>query len=206
MLNIFARASVSRALRPLGAGLARTGVSPDAVTLAGTVGAVGAAVALLARGEMLLGTLVITVFVLFDLLDGAIARARGTTSRFGAVLDSTCDRIADAAVFGALAWWYAGAGQSRPLLLAALLCLALGAVTSYIKARAEGAGMTCNVGIAERAERLIVILAGTGLDGLGVPYVLAGALWLLVAATAITVVQRMVEVRRQAALLDSAAR
>ncbi len=206
MLNIFARASVSRALRPLGAGLARTGVSPDAVTLAGTVGAVGAAVALLARGEMLLGTLVITVFVLFDLLDGAIARARGTTSRFGAVLDSTCDRIADAAVFGALAWWYAGAGQSRSLLLAALLCLALGAVTSYIKARAEGAGMTCNVGIAERAERLIVILAGTGLDGLGVPYVLAGALWLLVAATAITVVQRMVEVRRQAALLDSAAR
>jgi len=203
MLNIFARASVSKALQPLGERLARSGLSPDAVTVAGTVGVVAGAVALLAQGQFFAGTLVITVFVLFDLVDGALARARGTGSPFGAVLDSTCDRVADAAIFGALAWWYAGAGQSRSLLLAALLCLGLGAVTSYIKARAEGAGLRCDVGIAERAERLIVILVGTGLAGLGVPYVLAAALWLLVAATAITVVQRLVEVRRQAALLGT---
>lgn len=203
MLNIFARASVGKALQPLGERLARSGLSPDAVTVAGTVGVVAGAVALLAHGQFFAGTLVITVFVLFDLVDGALARARGTASRFGAVLDSTCDRVADAAIFGALAWWYAGAGQSRPLLLAALLCLALGAVTSYIKARAEGAGLRCDVGIAERAERLIAILVGTGLAGLGVPYVLAAALWLLVAATAITVVQRLVEVRRQASLLGT---
>lgn len=206
MLNFFARASVSRALQPFAARLARAGLRPDVVTVVGTVGAVAAAVTLLARGELFVGAAVITVFVLFDLIDGALARARGTSSPFGAVLDSTCDRIADAAIFGALVWWFSGTGDSRPLMLAALLCLALGAVTSYIKARAEGAGMTCNVGIAERSERLIVVLVGTGLSGLGVPYILAGALWLLVAATAVTVVQRMVEVRRQAALLDRAAR
>ena len=204
MLNIFARASVAKALQPLGERLARAGVSADAVTLLGTVGAVAAAVVFLGRGQFFVGTLVITVFVLFDLVDGALARARGRSSPFGAVLDSTCDRIADAAIFGALAWWYAGPGDSRALLLAALLCLALGALTSYVKARAEGAGLRCDVGIAERAERLIIILLGTGLAGIGVPLVLPAALWLLVAATSITVVQRVVEVRRQAALVTAA--
>lgn len=206
MLNIFARASVSKALQPLGERLARSSLSPDVVTVVGTVGVVVAAVALLGRGVFFPGTMAITFFVLFDLVDGALARARGTASRFGAVLDSTCDRVADAAIFGSLAWWYAGAGASRALLLAALLGLTLGAVTSYIKARAEGAGLTCNVGIAERAERLIVILVGTGLAGLGLPYVLAVALWLLVAATTVTVVQRLAEVRRQAAAFDPPSR
>ncbi|MGI8528472.1 MAG: phosphatidylinositol phosphate synthase [Geodermatophilaceae bacterium] len=203
MLNIFARASVAKALQPLGERLARAGVSADAVTLLGTVGAVAAAVVFLGRGQFFVGTLVITVFVLFDLVDGALARARGRSSPFGAVLDSTCDRIADAAIFGALAWWYAGPGDSQPLFLAALLCLALGALTSYIKARAEGAGLRCDVGVAERAERLIVVLVGTGLQGLGVQFALAAALWLLLAATAVTVVQRLVEVRRQAALVTA---
>lgn len=200
MLNIFARASVAKALKPLGERLARSGVNPNVVTVTGTVGALAAAVVFFGRGQFVIGTIVITVFVLFDLVDGALARARGRASAFGAVLDSTCDRIADAAIFGSLAWWYAGPGDSQPLLLAALLCLALSALTSYIKARSEGAGLRCDVGIAERAERLIVVLVGTGLSGLGVPYVLAGALWLLVAATAVTVVQRILEVRRQAAL------
>ncbi|MGI8694921.1 MAG: phosphatidylinositol phosphate synthase [Geodermatophilaceae bacterium] len=201
MLNIFARASVAKALQPLGERLARAGVSPNAVTVAGTVGAVAAAVAFFGRGQFFLGTVVITIFVLFDLVDGALARARGTSSPFGAVLDSTCDRIADAAIFGALAWWFAGTGDSPALLLAALLCLALSSLTSYVKARAEGAGLRCDVGIAERAERLIIVLVGTGLDGLGVPFVLAAALWLLVAASAVTVIQRVLEVRRQAALV-----
>lgn len=201
MLNIFARASVAKALQPLGERLARAGVSPNAVTVAGTVGAMAAAVAFFGRGQFFLGTVVITIFVLFDLVDGALARARGTSSPFGAVLDSTCDRIADAAIFGALAWWFAGTGDSPALLLAALLCLALSSLTSYVKARAEGAGLRCDVGIAERAERLIIVLVGTGLDGLGVPFVLAAALWLLVAASAVTVIQRVLEVRRQAALV-----
>ncbi len=199
MLNIFARATVAKALRPLGARLARSGVSPNVVTIVGTAGAVAGGLSLLATGRLFLGSAVITVFVLLDLVDGALARARGITSPFGAVLDSSCDRLADAAVFGGLAWWFAGGGDSRALLLAALLCLVLGSVTSYIKARAEGAGLRCDVGIAERSERLIIVLVGTGLSGLGVPYIHAIALWLLVGLTAVTVVQRTVEVRRQAA-------
>ena len=136
---------------------------------------------------------------MFDMVDGAVARAGGRGSRFGAVLDSSCDRVADAAVFGALAWWFARHDQPA-LLLACLLCLVLGSLTSYIKARAEGAGFSCNVGIAERSERLIVVLVGTGLSdfpGLHVPYVQAIALWLLVAASAITVGQRIATVWQQ---------
>ncbi len=196
MLNIHARTAVSRALVPLGASLARAGVTPDLITVVGTVGAVAAAVGLLGTGWFLTGTFVITFFVLLDIVDGAVARAGGGGSTFGAVLDSSCDRIADAAIFGALAWYY-GLRDQRWMLLAALLCLVLGALTSYIRARAEAAGLTATVGIAERAERLIVVLVGTGLTGIGVPYVLAIALWLLVAASAITVGQRFATVWRQ---------
>ncbi len=198
MLNVLARARVSRVIDPVGARLARAGLSADAVTVIGTTGAVAAAVAFFPRGLFFPGAQFVTFFVLFDLLDGAVARARGTASRWGAFLDSTLDRVADAAVFGALIWWFAGAGDSRPLLLAALLCLVLGTLTSYVKARAEGLGMTCNVGFAERSERLIIVLLGTGLDGFGLPYVLAAALWLLVAASLVTVGQRLFEVHRQA--------
>lgn len=202
MLNVLARARISTFVDPLGARLARTGISPDVVTLIGTTGAVAGAVVFFPQGWFLAGTLVIWFFVMFDMLDGAVARARGTASRWGAFLDSTLDRVADAAVFGALVWWFAGVGGdehsgSAGLLIASLLCLVLGTLTSYIKARAEGLGMTCNVGLAERSERLIIVLVGTGLEGLGVPYALAIALWLLVAASAITVVQRLIEVRRQ---------
>ena len=114
-------------------------------------------------GWWFVGSLVIWAFVMFDMVDGAVARNGGSVSAFGGVLDSTCDRIADAAIFGALAWYFARHDQ-RWLLLAALLCLVLGSLTSYIRARAEAAGMTATVGIAERAERLIVALVGTGLN------------------------------------------
>jgi CDP-diacylglycerol--glycerol-3-phosphate 3-phosphatidyltransferase len=199
VLNIHARAAVSRALVPLGSGLARAGVSPDAITVVGTVGAVAASVGLLANGYWFSGTLVITFFVLLDIVDGAVARARGAGSTFGAVLDSSSDRIADAAIFGSVAWYYALHGQ-RWMLLAGLLCLVLGSLTSYVRARAEAAGLTATVGVAERAERLIIVLVGTGLTGfpgLHVPYVLAIALWLLVAASTITVAQRIATVREQ---------
>ncbi len=188
MLNVFARASVARALAPMGSRLARAGVTPDLITIVGTVGAVGAA-----------GTMIIWFFVMLDLLDGAVARARGSASPFGAVLDSTADRIADAAVFGSLLWWFTGPGHSRPLALACLLCLIFGALVSYVKARAEGLAMTCDVGLVERAERLIVALVGTGLDGLGVPYIQAIALWGLVVLSAVTVGQRLIVVHRQSA-------
>jgi CDP-diacylglycerol--glycerol-3-phosphate 3-phosphatidyltransferase len=117
------------------------------------------------------------------------------------VLDSSCDRVADAAVFGAIAWYYAR-HPGRWTLLAALLCLVLGALTSYIRARAEAADLTATVGVAERAERLIIVLVGTGLHGLGVPYTVPIALWLLVAASTITVGQRLATVYQQSRELD----
>lgn len=201
MLNLL-RAPIGKAIAPLGRSLARTGITPDMITVTGTVGASAAALICYPRGSFFVGTLLIWAFVMFDMVDGAVARAGGMTSRFGAVLDSSCDRIADAAVFGGLAWWFAR--HERPqLFAAALLCLVLGSLTSYVKARAEGAGFTCNVGIAERSERLIIVLVGTGLTGwpFRVPYVQAFALWLLVAASTVTVGQRFATVWHQSRAL-----
>jgi len=199
VLNIHLRATVSRGLQPLGRRLADAGITPNAITVVGTVGAVAAAVVCFPRGWFFAGTLLIWAFVMLDIVDGAVARAGGKGSPFGGVLDSTCDRVADAAVFGAVGWYYAMHGQ-RWMLLAALLCLVLGSLTSYIRSRAEAAGMNATVGIAERAERLIIVLVGTGLTGLPgyhVPYVLAIALWGLVGASTITVCQRLATVWQQ---------
>jgi CDP-diacylglycerol--glycerol-3-phosphate 3-phosphatidyltransferase len=195
------RPVVGRIADPLVNRLLAWGVTPDAVTATGTVGVVAAALAFFPRGEFLVGTLVISVFVLTDTIDGALARKRGVTSSFGAWLDSTCDRVADGAIFGALVLWYAGKGDDDVLLAVTLFVLVCSQVVSYEKARAEGLGMTCNVGIAERPERLILVLAAAGVVGLGVPEgLLAGALWVLAVLSAVTVVQRLLEVRRQAGL------
>jgi CDP-diacylglycerol--glycerol-3-phosphate 3-phosphatidyltransferase len=197
VLNLL-RAPIAKAIAPLGRSLAKAGVTPDMVTIAGTVGATASALIFFTQGRFFSGTLLVWAFVMFDMVDGAVARSGGLTSRFGAVLDSSCDRIADAAVFGSLAWWFARHDQPH-LLAASLLCLVLGSLTSYIRARAEGMGMTANVGIAERTERLIIVLVGTGLTcwPFRVPYVQAFALWLLVAASTITVGQRLASVWRQ---------
>ena len=198
MLNIFARASVSRVTDPIGAALVRLGLTPNGMTLIGTAGAVGFALWLFPTGHLLAGTFVVWGFVMLDLLDGAMARAQGGGTKFGGVLDSTCDRIADGVLMAAIAW-YAFQVAHRPALGgAALVCLVLGQVISYIKARAEAAGLSANVGLVERAERLIIALVGTGLQGLGVPYAVDVALWLLVAGSVITVVQRLVAVHQSA--------
>jgi CDP-diacylglycerol--glycerol-3-phosphate 3-phosphatidyltransferase len=174
------------------------GVTPDALTVVGTIGVAGGALGFYPRGHFLAGTLVITAFVFSDLLDGAVARVRGSSGQWGAFLDSTMDRIGDGAIFGALALWYAGDGHSVTYCAVALYDLLAGVVTSYAKARAESLGLTCNVGIAERSERLIAILVLTGFAGiLDVPELIQGALWGLAVVTTITVIQRMVEVRRQ---------
>lgn len=203
MLNIHARGLAAKGLDPLGGRLARAGVTPNSITILGTVGVLVGSLVFFTQGWWFTGTMVIWAFVMLDMLDGAVARAGGTSSPFGGVLDSSCDRIADAAVFGSLAWYFARHDQ-RWLLLAALLCLVLGSLTSYIRARAEGAGLTATVGIAERAERLIIVLVGTGLSGehLRVPYVQAAALWLLVAASAVTVGQRFATVYQQSQALQ----
>ncbi|RAY17201.1 CDP-alcohol phosphatidyltransferase family protein [Actinomadura craniellae] len=200
MLNQL-RPVLGRVLTPIGQAVARTGVTPNVITVVGTVGVVVGALGLYPRGQLFWGTMFITAFVLFDMLDGAVARVTGKISRWGAFLDSTMDRVADAAIFSGLALWLVGerAGTQTGLAALALYCLVCGAVVSYAKARAEGLGFVCDVGIAERAERVLVVLVVAGLDGLGVPYVLAAGLWLLAAASTVTVAQRFAVVYRQSA-------
>ncbi|HEY7717912.1 MAG TPA: CDP-alcohol phosphatidyltransferase family protein [Pedococcus sp.] len=198
MLNRYARAFMTTVLTPVAKFLLRLGVSPDVVTLVGTLGVCVGALAFYPRHEFFWGTVVITAFVFSDTLDGTMARLSGRSGSWGAFLDSTLDRIGDAAIFGGLVLWYAGQGNSLMAGLA-LACLILGLVVSYARARAEGLGMTANVGIAERAERLVAVLLATGLVGLGVPEVLLTVvLALLAVASLITVAQRMLTVRRQA--------
>ncbi|GAA4183726.1 CDP-alcohol phosphatidyltransferase family protein [Streptosporangium oxazolinicum] len=191
------RPAVTRLLTPLGRALTRRGIGPNAVTAAGTLGTVAAALFFYPRGQLFIGTVVITFFVLADLLDGVMARMTGPGSTWGAFLDSTLDRVGDAGIFSGLVFWFVVSGQ-RVLAGVALFCLVAGAVVSYVKARAEALGMTCDVGLAERPERLVVGLVSVGLGGLGVPYILAAGLWLLAVASAVTVGQRLLHVHRQA--------
>ena len=198
MLGINARPKVAKVLAPVVTRLARSGVTPDMVTLTGTLGSIAAAVFGIGTGHLFWGAVAVTLFVLLDMLDGALARARGGGSLFGAVLDSTGDRASDAAIFASLAWWFSGRGDDRLLVLLALICLVLGVLTSYVKARAEGVGLSADVGIVERTERLILVLTGTGLTGLGVPYAVHVAMWALLAGSAVTVGQRFLAVHRAA--------
>ncbi|MFD0884501.1 phosphatidylinositol phosphate synthase [Streptosporangium algeriense] len=191
------RPAVTRILTPLGRALARRGISPNMVTAIGTLGTVAAALFFYPRGQLFPGSVVITIFVLADLLDGVMARMTGPGSLWGAFLDSTLDRVGDAGIFSGLVIWLMLDGQ-RALAMVALFCLVAGAVVSYVKARAEGLGMTCDVGLVERPERLVVGLVAAGIGGLGVPYVLAGGLWLLAVGSAVTVLQRLLHVYRQA--------
>ena len=192
------RAPINRALGPVVRAIASTGVKPDVITTIGTIGVAGGALGFYTRGVFFLGTVVITAFVFSDLLDGMIARYQDASSTWGAFLDSSLDRVGDGAIFGSLVIWYAGRGHSVLLAGVALFVLVMGSVTSYIKARAQSLGLSCDVGFAERAERLIIVLVAAGLYGLGVPYLLPAALWFLAGATFVTVIQRLVEVHRQA--------
>ncbi|MBE2997429.1 CDP-alcohol phosphatidyltransferase family protein [Nocardiopsis sp. HNM0947] len=186
---------VSRVTAPLGRSLARIGLTPNIVTLIGATGVIASALYFYPRGHLYAGSVVITVFALFDMLDGAVARAKDTASEFGAFLDSSLDRVADAAIFAGLMWWFIAEGDDPVLAGLTLFCMISGFMVSYVKARAEGLGVNCDVGVAERTERLVVILVAAGLGGLGVPYVLAGGLWLLAGMSLLTILQRLVETR-----------
>ncbi|MEY9850157.1 phosphatidylinositol phosphate synthase [Streptacidiphilus sp. MAP5-3] len=211
MLNKYARAFFTRVFTPLAAFLLRKGVSPDAVTLVGTAGVVAGALVFYPRGSFFWGTVVITLFVFSDLVDGNMARQAGRSGPWGAFLDSTLDRVADSAIFGGIAMWYAGKGDNLLLCAVTLFCLASGQVVSYAKARAESLGLPCNVnGVAERAERLVVTLVAAGLAGLhafgvpGIQWLLPIALWAVAAGSLVTVFQRVLTVRREAAELAAA--
>src|SRR5215470_10481371 len=197
MLNAL-RPALTRVLTPVADALARTPVTPNAITITGTAGVVAGALWLFPTGHLFAGTMVCTAFVLADMLDGALARVKGTSGAWGAFLDSTLDRIGDAAVFAGLAIWLVRTGQGG-LAAVALFCLVIGGLVSYAKARAEGLGLRCDVGVVERSERLLIALVPAGLAGLGVPYVLAIGLWALAVLSVVTFGQRVDAVRRGAA-------
>jgi CDP-diacylglycerol---glycerol-3-phosphate 3-phosphatidyltransferase len=199
MLNKYARGFFAGIFSPVARLLLRLKVSPDAVTIVGTLGVVIGALVFYPLGQLFWGTVFITCFVFSDIIDGLMARQLGRGGRWGAFLDSTLDRLADGSVFIGIVIWFFTGGGNPAVAVAALACLLLGLLVSYAKARAEGLGMTADTGIAERSERLVTVLVATGLTGLGLPEaVLLAVLVLLAIASLVTVVQRVLMVRRQA--------
>jgi len=198
MLERF-RAFFTKVFSPVARLFLRLGISPDTVTVVGTLGVCAGALIFFPRGELLVGVLVITAFVFSDLVDGHMARLSGSSSRWGAFLDSTLDRFGDAAIFGGLAMYYVGPGDSDPLAALTLYCLVMGSVTSYARARAEALGMEARGGIAERSDRLVSILVMTGLSAIfDLPVLIPITLAALALASTVTVIQRILTVRNQA--------
>lgn len=199
MLMHRCRGVATTVLTPVATVLLRLGVRPDTVTVVGAVGVVAGALLLFPRGELWWGSVVVGVFALGDALDGLMARLSGTASPWGGFLDSTLDRVADAVVLVGLAVWFLGAGD-RPLDgYLALGCLVAGSVVSYTRARAGALGWDVGGGLAERADRLVWVLLTAGLTGLFLPaWVLTAVLALVLAASGVTVAQRMTAARSQA--------
>jgi CDP-diacylglycerol---glycerol-3-phosphate 3-phosphatidyltransferase len=188
MLN-FLRPFFARLFSPLIQALARTPVTPNMITVAGAIGVSVPCLVMFPIGWLFPGAATATVFTFMDMLDGQLARIKGDSGRFGAFLDSTTDRFADACVFGAITIWFIKVDHL--LAIVSMFCLACGLCVSYVKARAEGLGLNANVGLVERPERLTIGLTAIGLSGLGIPYVLPVGMWGLAAGTAITLCQRM---------------
>jgi CDP-diacylglycerol--glycerol-3-phosphate 3-phosphatidyltransferase len=195
IFNRSARALFSYVIIPTARFLLRLGVTPNAVTIAGTVGVlIGSYLG--AFGHLFWGTWVVTASALTDALDGTMARMRGGSGRFGALLDSSMDRIADAAVFGAVTFYLANRGNPYGGMVAALICLAAGQVVSYVKARAQSLNLDADVGIAERLERLIIVGIGGLLGSAGLDWGLPAALWFLAVLSVVTVFQRLIHASR----------
>jgi phosphatidylinositol phosphate synthase len=188
MLN-FLRPFFARLFSPLIQALARTPVTPNMITVIGTLGVAAAALAMFPIGWLFPGAATATVFIFTDMLDGQLARIKGSSGKYGAFLDSSMDRFGDAAIFGGITIWFMR--SDHLLAVVSLFCLAGGMSVSYVKARAEGLGLNADVGIIERPERVLIGLTSIGLSGLGIPYVLPIGMWALAAGTAVTLGQRM---------------
>jgi CDP-diacylglycerol--glycerol-3-phosphate 3-phosphatidyltransferase len=194
--NPGARRAVAGIVDPPAKLLLKLGVTPDMVTVVGALGSSVTALILVPQGEFLWALGIMVLFTVSDLLDGTMARMRGTAGPWGNFLDSTLDRVTDVAVFASVLWW-AVAQDEVVASWAATICLIGAVAISYSKARAESVGATANVGIAERAERLIVVGLAALLQGLGVAWAMPVLLSGLAVLVVITVVQRFVEVHRQ---------
>lgn len=188
--NDKARTVVGRAINPIAGLLVKLGVSPNFITVFGAVGISGSAILFFPNGNFFVGTLLILVFIFSDLLDGTVARISGKPNPIGAFLDSTMDRVADAALFGSLVIYYAN--QDSNLLVPAIVTAFAAQLISYIRAKAESQGISMKVGIAERPERIIILLVGTGFTGLGLSFAIDLAIILLTVLTIITVLQRLI--------------
>lgn len=182
------RGPIDRIALPVGGILGRIGISPNVITVFGTV-IIATGCLLIIQGERVIGSLVLIGGSLFDLIDGAIAKASKVQTKMGAFLDSTTDRLSDGLLFAAIVWIQV---DSRLGLALALAAMVLGFMVSYIRARAESLGFTCEVGIAERAERVTLIVVGLIFN------ILIPMLVLLVALLVVTVIQRFVHVYLQA--------
>lgn len=196
--NQSARRAVAGVVEPVARRLLAVGLTPDAITYLGAAGTSIAALWFFPRGQFVAGVLVILLFVFSDLLDGTMARLSGKAGPWGNYLDSTLDRVADGAVFGGVLIYFALNGEDLATA-AAWVCLVGGFTVSYAKARAESVGADADVGIAERAERLIVVLVAAFVQGLGVSWILEAAVIVLGILTLVTVAQRFAHVRRQLA-------
>lgn len=195
MVSSAFKPAVNRFIEPIARLAIRAGITPNAVTVGGTVGTAVAAIYFYPQGELFVGTLVIIFFALSDLFDGAIARlSKSGASAWGGFLDSTCDRLTDSVILGSLAIYCILENLAiYPVIIATIV---FGFLVPYIRAKAEAFGISCTVGIAERTERLIIALTAIGFHGLGIPYVLAILMWLLLALSAVTALQRVIVVYR----------
>ena len=192
MLSEYGRSGVTRVAHPFASFLVRIGVTANGITLTGLLLTCAAAVVLFGNGHLVAGAIVIALCTLLDLVDGAVARAGDGGSPYGALVDAVSDRVADGVILASLVWWLV---HTRPgdayLLVVLLACLVLSQVVSYSKARADAGGLRTPGGLMERADRLVLILLGAGLDGLGVPWALEVGLTAVAVGSLITVVQRV---------------
>ena len=189
-------------LSPIARVLVRAGVSPDLVTVLGTAGVVITALVCFPQGWIWQGVLILTPIVFSDMLDGQMAKITNSATKWGAFLDSTADRLGDAAVFGGILLFFVYQQNSTLWAGVTLTALVFGQLTSYVKARAESLGFTCTGGLAARADRMVIILVGAFIADLGVPYLLEVVVSALALAGIITVGQRIAQVRRQAKAAD----
>ena len=187
------RTPVDKAVKPVGNALRRTGLTPDHLTVLGLLLGIGAAVAI-GSGRLLLGLFLVVLAALPDLLDGALAKASDSSSQRGAFFDSTVDRVTDAFLLGGIAW-YLASEESPHMALLPFAVMAVSSIISYERAKAESLGIEAKGGLMERAERIIAICIG-----LLIPVLLIPILWVMLALTTITAVQRFVKVWKQAAV------
>ncbi len=195
MISAILKPAVTKVITPIASTALRIGITPNGVTWAGAIGVVASSFYFYPRGNFFWGTIIICIFALSDLFDGTMARiSQVGSSKWGGFLDSTIDRITDSSVLIGVTLFLLD--RNDPLVPIILATLVTGMLVPYIRARAESMGIDCSGGIAERTERLILALTAIGFDGLGIPYVLAGGMWILAILGFVTVMQRILIVWR----------